>query len=75
MEFLIIKYLKKLIKIDDESTRIPIFEKMTLELEETFKNPSERVVLQYFDYLSWTKSKAQQIPFASAVQARQAELG
>ena len=75
VEFLIIKYLKKLIKIDDESTRIPIFEKMTLELEETFKNPSERVVLQYFDYLSWTKSKAQQIPFASAVQARQAELG
>ena len=73
-EFLIIKYLKKLIKIDDESARITVFQKMHIELEEAFQNPSERVVLQYFDYLSWSNGKAQGITFAEAVQQRQAQL-
>ncbi len=72
-EFIIIKYLKKLIKIDEKVARNHVFEKMYKELDETFKKPSERVVLQYFDYLSWADSKVRGISFAEAVQNRQSE--
>lgn len=72
VEFLIIKYLKKLIKLDDKSTRSVVYDKMFVDLNEAFKKPSERVVLQYFDYLSWADSKVKGISFAEAVQQRQA---
>ncbi|MBL4703316.1 MAG: hypothetical protein JKY54_02280 [Flavobacteriales bacterium] len=74
VEFLIIKYLKRLIKLDDKSTRMTVYEKMRLDLIETFKKPNERVVLQYFDYLSWADSKVNEISFAKAVQERQARM-
>ncbi|MFT7614402.1 MAG: hypothetical protein ACI9J3_003384 [Parvicellaceae bacterium] len=72
VEFLIIKYLKRLIKLDDKTSKMSVYQKMHADMVETFKKPSERVVLEYFDYLSWADSKVKGIPFATAVQERQA---
>jgi len=74
VEFLIIKYLKKLIKTDNKEVRLKIFNQMYTDLKLAFESPNERVVLQYFDYLSWSACKAQEISFAEAVQIKQAQL-
>lgn len=73
VEHLIIRYVKKLTKLDTREEHRTVFLKMEEDLQKAFQNPNERVVLQYFDYLSWVQSKIKGVSFAEAVQQRQLE--
>lgn len=70
VESVIVKHLRKLVKITMEMERREAYQKMKNELEELFENPMERVLLDYFDILSWLDSKIQNISFTDAVKKR-----
>ena len=65
-----IKYLRELIKIDNEIARIEIYEKAKAEFEELFKSKKEGIILQFIDVISWLTSKIENISFEQAIKNR-----
>lgn len=70
IEMTIIKHIKKLIKLDGYEQQLPVFEQMKKDMTLAFENPKERVVLQYFDYLSWCESKIQGVTLSEVQSAK-----
>lgn len=70
-EGVLVKYLKKLIRNNNEFDRKESFEKMHKELNLLFENPVEKVVLDYVDILSWLDSKINNQSLAESVKRRQ----
>lgn len=69
-EAVLLKYLRKLIKVNNASNRKVIYADMKKELEQLFKNPIEKVVLDYFDAIAWLESKISNHSFADIVKQR-----
>ena len=67
MESVIVKHLRKLVKITLDGERKEAYLTMKSELEVLFENPVERVLLDYFDVLSWLEAKIQGVTFTEAV--------
>ena len=70
-EGVVVKYLKKLIRINIEFDRREAYEKMRKELEQLFENPVERVIQDYLDILSWLDSKINGKSLSESVKKRQ----
>jgi len=69
-EGVLMKYLKKLIRVNMEFDRKEVYESMREELVKLFENPVERVVLDYVDILAWLDGKIKGHSFSDAVKKR-----
>lgn len=68
VEFVFIKHLRKLAKINSGVQRMEIFENLNDELKPLLQDHNERVVLEYFNVEAWVESKLKKISFESAVR-------
>ena len=69
-EYVLIKYLKQLIKTNDESKRIEIYKEAKIEFEKLFTSQKEKIILQFIDVLSWLTCKIENISFEQAIKNR-----
>jgi hypothetical protein len=67
-ETVLLKYLKKLIKFNNEADRQIIYKNLKDELEKLFENPLEKVVLDYFNATAWLESKISKKSFSDVVK-------
>ncbi len=70
LEKLILTSIRKLSKSTNREKKKEGYIVFRSKLEELFKEPDNRIVLNYFDFLSWLDSKIDNIPFSEAVQRR-----
>ena len=70
LETVIISFIKKLSKITDKEKQHEIFIQLRDKLEELFKDQDNRILFNYFDFLSWVDAKIENISFSKAVQNR-----
>jgi hypothetical protein len=70
LEKLIIANIRKLSKVPNNEKQKEIFSAFKEKLEELFKDPDNRILLKYFDFLSWVDSKIEGISLTEAVQKR-----
>jgi len=68
IEKVFMKYIKKIAKEDFAPDKKVVFEKFYTEVEELLKDPSEQVILEYFDVKSWVYSKLKRLDFAEVVK-------
>ena len=66
----IIKFIKKLIKLDQKEDKLQHFINGKKELENLFKDPNERIVQEYFDFLAWYSSKIDNTSFPEAIKKK-----
>jgi hypothetical protein len=69
IEKVFMKYIKKIAKEDFGPDKKIIFEDFYAEVEELMKDPSEQVILEYFDVKSWLYSKVKRKDFAAVLQS------
>jgi len=69
IEKVFMKYIKKIAKEDFGPDKKIIFENFYAEVEELMKDPSEQVILEYFDVKSWLYSKIKRKDFAEVLQS------
>lgn len=69
VETLLIDHVKKLAKISDEEKKMKQFKLLRDDLEKLFKDPNERLMLKYFDFLSWVNAHINGTSFAEAVRS------
>lgn len=69
-EMIVFKYFKKLSNITLPAKRIVLFGELKIELEAILEDANEKVVLQYFDFISWIDSKIEEKSFADLVKKR-----
>jgi hypothetical protein len=62
------KYIKKIAKEDFAPDKKIVFENFYKEVDELLKDPSEQVILEYFDVKSWVYSKLKRVDFAEVVK-------
>ena len=67
-EMIVFMYFKKLAHTPVPSKRIVLLRELKKELEEVLKDDNEKVVLQYFDFISWIDAKTEQKSFAEFVK-------
>ena len=68
IENVILKHMKKLSKISGAIEQKDHLRQMKNDLDHIFKNPTERVVLDYFDFNAWVNSKLTEKTFSEAVK-------
>ena len=61
---------RKIPSIFTDQERIEAFQELKTELEEITKDPFEKIAIEYFDFISWIKSKIENRPFAQIVQEK-----
>lgn len=69
-ENLVLKYFKRLAKLGDEDKQHELLSVLQFEMEKVFKDPNEKIILQYFDFSSWMESKLKGKPFAEIVRKK-----
>lgn len=74
IESSILQYLKKLGKARDPEQVKALLTEMREKSEELFKDPRERVFLEYFDLRAWLQSKTEGNDFSSTVKERMAPV-
>lgn len=67
VEKLLVDFFKKAIKPLKEGSEAELFEAFEAEIKVLFKDETQRVILEYFDFNSWIKSKISGKPFADLV--------
>ncbi len=67
-EEVLIKFLKKLIRVDSKEERVAMFVEGKKELLELFEDPGERIVQEYFDFISWYDANINDVTFAEAIK-------
>ena len=68
-ETIVLAFIKvQLTKKHTQAEILFLFEDLKKELETLIKDPFEKRILDYFDFLSWIESKTEHIPFASIIQ-------
>lgn len=67
-ETIVIKHLRKLIKFNNEKSRLDAYSDMKNELEKVFANTHEKVLLDYFDLNAWVESKLEGTRFTTVLQ-------
>jgi len=70
LEKVIIQNIRKLSKVSNSDKQEEIYRAFRSKLEEMFKDPNNRILLKYFDFLSWVDSKIDSISLSEAVQRR-----
>ena len=70
LETVIISFIKKLSKVSEKEKQHEIFIQLRDKLEELFKDQDNRILFNYFDFLSWVDAKIENISFSKAVQIR-----
>jgi len=70
VETLLIEHIRKLAKINTGEKKLREFELLKANLEELFQDPNERLMLKYFDFISWVDSHIKGITYQNAVQAQ-----
>ena len=55
---------------EEKKKLIKAFTEIKLKLVQLFKNPYERKVLEYFDFISWLESKIEKRSFAEIVKEK-----
>jgi hypothetical protein len=70
LEKVIISYIRKLSKVSDQEKQKEIFIAFRTQLEGLFEDQNNRILLNYFDFLSWVDSKIDSISLADAIQRR-----
>ena len=70
LEKTFISYIRKINKYSNSEKLNDVFIEFRQEMESLFKEPENRIMLNYFDYLSWLDSKIDQTSFSLAVQNR-----
>ena len=70
LEKTFISYIRKINKYSNSEKLSDVFIEFRQEMERLFKEPENRIMLNYFDYLSWLDSKIDQTSFSLAVQNR-----
>jgi hypothetical protein len=68
---LILKHIRKLARLGPPKDHIKVLKEMRQELVEVFENPSERVVLDYFDFIAWLEGHINNTTMGEAVVAMQ----
>ena len=66
----IIKFIKKLIKLDKKEDQLQHFISGKKELEKLFEDPNESIVQEYFDFLAWYSSKIDNTSFPEAIKRK-----
>ena len=69
VEFVFIKYLRKLAKIQSGVQQMEIYEGLYEELKPLLEDHNERVVLEYFNVEAWVQSKLNKTTFENAVRS------
>jgi len=72
-ELRVLKFIKE---SNNYLTRTEIkeaFQNLKADFERLAEDPSERVMMQYFDFISWLESKIQQVPFGEIVRSKYLE--
>ena len=68
----VISFIKDSEKISSRVQLRERFLKLKNEFQSLEKLPSEKVIFQYFDFISWLESKIKEMPFAQVVSERHA---
>jgi hypothetical protein len=69
VENLLIDHIKRLARANQPSLKRDLHKSLYEKLEELMRDPNESLVLKYFDFVSWAKSKMDGTPFAEVVRA------
>jgi len=69
-EIAFIGYVRKINKYTNSEKLNDVYIEFREELEHLYKEPENRVMLSYFDYLSWLDSKINEVSFSQAIQNR-----
>lgn len=67
-ELLIIGFMKKLARSHFEKDHRQLFEQFEQELTEKINPDTDRVLLEYFDFFSWARSKVEGISYAQSIK-------
>ena len=67
METVIIKHLRKIAKSSDPEKTKELFIELKGLVIETFKDETEKVILEYFDCIAWIDSKIEGLSYAEAI--------
>jgi hypothetical protein len=59
-----------MVKGNDRSILAKAREELKRAIEVLAKQPSEKILLEYFDFTSWIESKINKIPFATVIANR-----
>jgi tetratricopeptide (TPR) repeat protein len=71
-EILIIDFIRKKLPVNrSQKEIIPAFQWLSTEINKILKDPIEKSVLGYFDFLSWINSKIEGRPFAEIAREKQ----
>lgn len=63
-------FLNKIIKAKNEEQEEAAYQNLLTEIEPLKNDPIESSVFEYFDFISWTKSKLHNKPFVQVVQEK-----
>ena len=69
VENALIDHIKKLARATQPSVKRDLFKSLHDELVRLFKDPNQSLVLKYFDFLCWARSKMDGISYSDAVRA------
>lgn len=75
VEKVIIQNFKKLIRAESSADKKKAFKKFNENLSEVIKTPEDKILLRYFDYLSWTESKLDGLPLSEVVKRDLLQIG
>jgi len=70
----ILNFIQKAIKIQNKKELKKAFQNLKEDFEKLSEIPSEKVMLQYFDIISWVDSKILDQPFSEILKARFHEI-
>jgi len=73
-EQVLIKYLKLLIKAANQEEKKAIYNSAINELSALFESEKEKIILQFFDVISWLKSKTNNTTFEEEVKKQHAKM-
>jgi hypothetical protein len=62
-----INSFKKLAKAYSPEQEKKLMKKLQIELEQVLKNDADRVILEYFDYAAWLRSKLEKRPLGEVI--------
>ncbi|MFT6718928.1 MAG: tetratricopeptide (TPR) repeat protein [Sphingobacteriales bacterium] len=70
IETLLIEYIKRFSKLSEGDQKQTLYIELREELDEHFKESSERVILEYFDFKAWILAKIDGVGFREMVIRR-----
>ena len=64
----VLSFIQKAVKIQDRKELKKAFQNLKKDFEKLSEIPSENIMLQYFDFISWAESKIQNQPFSEIIK-------